>query len=424
MTIIENIKNIDRFILYIYFYFFVMPWNFEKWQMGVLSVIMFIWWIIKYKKEILDKFKTIIEFKPLLLMIIFILYSYIAALWSQDISDGLKAVNKFYKYHFLIIPVLFTSLNINQVKISIKIMLISFASYSIFSIMIYLGAFSISETGSDSSNPKGIMAYAIASALMAVGALCSFILMLFEKDNKKKMFFGFISLLCFFALFINNGRTAQVAFLLASFSTIIFYYRKQLFSLKKLLFIILLVFSLFFSSIYFLIKIDKINDFKVAYSETKKVFVENKYEGDFGLRIYFNKIGLDILKEYFIFGMGPVDNGDELEKRMKQDTSYTYGVYTTSFHSSHMDILTKNGIVGYLLLILSIVFLLYKLRNDKTIFYIALSFFFVVFYSSLANVMLIKKPFNYVFISFFILFSVYGYYLQKDQNNEKTNSIK
>lgn len=126
-TIYEN-----RFKFFLYFYFFVMPWNFFKAQMGVLTLILLLLWIEKFRKNIFINLKKIVEFKPLIILFAFILYTYVASLWSDSIKEALEHLNQFHKYYFLLIPILFTSLSETEAKNSIKVLIVSFASYSFF----------------------------------------------------------------------------------------------------------------------------------------------------------------------------------------------------------------------------------------------------------------------------------------------------
>ena len=114
-----------------------MPWNFLKAQMGILTFVLFIWWVIKYKSVIISKLKSIIEFKPLFLLIMFIVYSYISILWSSSVEDGLDHVNKFHKYYIFIILPLFLTLNEKEAFSSIKVLIVSVGFYAIFSLSIF-----------------------------------------------------------------------------------------------------------------------------------------------------------------------------------------------------------------------------------------------------------------------------------------------
>ena len=420
MPLIEKIKSTDHYILFVYMYFFLMPWNLLKFQMGVLSIILFIWWIIKFKSKIFTKLKTILEFKPLVLLILFILFTYLATLWSVSISEGFEYVNKFHKYYFLIIPVLFTSLSMQEAKNSLKILIISFATYAIFSLLIYLGLFVIEDTHSNSSNPKGIMGYAIVTQYMAIGVLGSFFLAIFTEEKKHKYFYFLISCVCVLSLLINNSRTAQLALILAIITIIVLNFKYSYFTLKRVLIFSILAFVLFSSSLYFLETLGKLTRYKVAYNELKEVITKDKYQGSFGVRLYFNKVGIQVIKDNFFFGMGPEDNTRELNKIQKNDPNYKER-YFTSYHSEHIDLLTRYGVIGYLLLISSIIVLLYNLRFNKKYYYIGLSFYTITFYISLANATFAKKPINYILISVFVLLSIIAF---NNLKNKKYDRVK
>lgn len=421
ISIFKELKKVDNFILFIYFYLFVMPWNFNKGQMGALTIIMFIWWIFKYRGELYSKIKSILEFKPLVILILFILYSYISILWSDSFSDGFKEINKFHKYYFLLIPVLFTSLTFKEAKMSLKIIVVSFSSYALFSLMIYFGFFTL-ENNNDIYGPRGIMGYAIVTQYMAMGMIATFIFALFSKNKTTKIIFFLCSIFCLSAVFINNSRTAQLSLVLTITSISLIYYRSNLIKIKNLLLFLLFTILISISSIYLLNATDKFKRFNSAYKNIEKVFKEDKYSGSAGVRIYFNKIGYELFKDNPLLGMGPVDNNLELEKIMINDPSYVYKKTFSSFHSEHMNTLTKYGLVGYLLLFSSIVYLLFLLRKNKEYFLIGCSFYITIFYISFANATFLKKPINYILISVFVLLSIIAYSEYKNRLANNDNS--
>ncbi|MFY4783421.1 O-antigen ligase family protein [Aliarcobacter butzleri] len=405
--ILYFLKDEDRYVLFIYLYLFLMPWNFFKWQMGVYSILIFLWWMVKYKNSLKSKIKNVLEFKPLLVFIIFLMYVYITPFWSDSWKEGFDYVNDFYKYHILLIPVLFTSLNVNQAKKSLKIIIISFISYSIFSICIYLGFFSITETRSDELNPKGIMGYSIVTIYMAVGSIASFIIGIFYKNKNYKILFFISSFLCFFALVVNNSRTSQLAFILSILIILIIVYNKSIFKLKNFLVGSITFIILLSVSIYLLNNAGKLDRFILVYKETKIAFKENKFEGSVGFRLYFNLVGIEIIKNNnFIFGMGPVDNTKELTKIMKEDPRWTSKLLFNKFHNTHLDLITRYGYLGYILLWFSIIYLFLSIKDKDMYYFIGLSFFAVIFFTSFANGTFEKKPVNYIIISIFVLLSI------------------
>ena len=415
---VNKIKLIDNYMLFIYGYLFIMPWNFFKGQMGLFTVILFIWWLIKFREGISLKLRTIFEFKPLLLFILFISYTYISILWSSDFLNGFYYVNSFNKYYFLVIPFIFTSMNSAEAKISLKILILSFACYSIFSLLIYFNLFTIQETGSDSLNPKGIMAYSTSTQYMVIGSIASLFYAIFTKTKIIKVFFFILSILCFFALFVNISRTSQLSFLLSLFTIILIYYRARIFQIKSILIIIIMVVIILFTSWIILEKSNTIERYKTIYYEINTIIDKDIYEGSVGARIFFNKAGLEIFLNNPIFGTGPFDNW--IEHRKIQENAHNFNhPYVSSLHSTHFEILTAFGLIGYSLLSLSIVSLLYSLRCNKEYFYIGLSFYISTFYISFANGNFFKKPINYVLIVTFILLCVIAY---KEIGNKKNDS--
>ena len=39
-SILRYIKNEDKYVLFIYVFLFLLPWNFFKWQVSVFSIIL------------------------------------------------------------------------------------------------------------------------------------------------------------------------------------------------------------------------------------------------------------------------------------------------------------------------------------------------------------------------------------------------
>lgn len=373
--------------------------------MGVFTVILLILWIEKFRKNILLNLKKILDFKPLLLLLLFFIYTYVSALWSDSFKDALEELNQFQKYYFLLIPILFTSLTETEAKNSIKVLIVSFASYALFSLLIYMNL--IAVEGSTQSNPKGILAYAIATQYMAIGAISSFTFGVFAKSKQSKIFFLSLSIICFFALFVNNSRTSQLAFLLSSITLLLFFYRTTLFKLKVFIFSCLSL-LIVLSTSYYLVKDETLNRYTQAYKQLQIAIENDEYSGAFGARVFFNVAAIKILSDNLIFGTGPVDNREIHKEMQRKHPSFNHHI-TGSFHSQHFEILTAYGLLGYGLFSTSIISLLFYLRHNKLYFLIGLSIFTTFFFISFANYTFLKKPITYIFISFFILLSIIAY---------------
>ncbi|RXJ81203.1 polymerase [Arcobacter sp. F2176] len=417
-----KLKNLDWFVIYIYIYLFTIPLHFANAQVPILSGILFIWAIIKFKKEFLLKLKSISTFLPILLLFLFFGYCYISILWSNPMAEGLKHINTFHKYYFLFIPVLLVSLNKDQTITAIKVLTISFGCYSVYSILIYLGFFNNNEYGFNPNNPTGHLRYLISTQYMIFGTFLSALFLYYSQSKKEKGLFILIGLLCFFALFINNSRTSQLSFFLILLIFSLLFLKRYIFNIKALV----LIFLLLFSSIYFLYENNKLSRFENAYNELNYVINNQEYKGSLGVRLYFNKVGLDILKENLFFGTGPHDNRILLQEIEKNDPNYLgdggNGRIINHFHSEQMDTLTAYGLIGYSLLFFSIIFLVYSLRKQPLYYYQSLAVFLSLFFNSFANKTLSVRPLNYVYIVFFLLFAIIAFKSNEEEKEKIENN--
>ena len=380
-----------------------MPWNFFNGSMGVFSAILIIWWLIIGKKQgYFNKLKSILQFKPLMIFVLFLLWSYLSRLWTDN-QDYADVSLKYYKYYWIMIPVFMTSLNHKEAKQGFYLFIFTLGLYAFFSLSIALGIIEISNPPTDTSpccpsNPRGILAYAIVSPYMAITTLSSFILALYSKRSARKYFFYTISLFSFVALFLNNGRAGQLGFIV-SLSILFFLYRKFLFNYK----ILLIIISISLFSLYTLNSLGKLERIKLGISELKNPKKTN-YQGSFGQRIYLCKAGIKLIPNHPIVGAGAGDHIDEFIEYTKSHPSEATRL--RSFHNQHIDTIMKYGIIGYFLLWGSVAWLLYSLKKSKKYFVLATIFFSVSFFDGVGDIILLMKPYNNIFMLIFLLFSI------------------
>ncbi len=213
--ILSNKISIEPIKIVIFLFIFILPWDFFKSIVGVFSFFIAILWIITGKQNgYFIKIKKIFQNKALVLFYIFILYACFSLFWTEDLDAGLTELN-FYKYYLIILPIVFTVFNKEDVKMAFYILVFSFGLYAIFSLSIFLEFIEIK--GSNQLNPKGILSYAVVTVYMAINTFFAFYFYLIEKNNIKiKYFFFGISIISFFALLVNNGRIGQISFFVHS----------------------------------------------------------------------------------------------------------------------------------------------------------------------------------------------------------------
>ena len=406
---LNKIKD-NYFISYIYLYIFFMPWNLWNGQMGILTGILLIWWlIVGNKKGYFLKIKDIILFKPLLILLVFLVYTYLSLFWTNNISAAFEETFKYYKYYWILIPILISSVNSKEAKNGIFIFILSIGFYSIFSLLIFTNIISIPF--SDSINPRGILAYAIVSPYMAIGFLSSLYIIYYSKIKYIKILFIIIAITCLIALFINRGRAGQVAFMITSF-ILLYHYRKYFFNLKNIIVLLLFISTLFFT----LNETGKLERFKLGFEDLQNM--ENKgYSGSWAHRIYMNNAGFSILKENFLFGVGAGDHIDEFIEYTKSHPSKA--TWLRSYHNQHMDMLVKFGLIGYFMFLCSVVVLLRSLYKIKLYYFLALIFFSISLFDGIGDILLYMKPYNNIYMLLFILFSIIAFNTDKNIMKQK-----
>ncbi|OCL83918.1 O-antigen ligase family protein [Arcobacter porcinus] len=393
-----NKEAIEPFKIFIYLWILILPWDFTKGIMGNFSIIMVVWWLIIGKRRgYFIKLKELLYNKSLFLFLLFLIYAYLSLLWTDNIKFGFDQLN-FYKYYIVVIPIIYTVLSKEDIQNALYILIISFGIYALFSLSIYFGLVEIK--GSNPSNPKGILAYALVTVYMAISSLMAFYFYLNEENKKMKYFMLFISVISFIALFTNNGRIGQISFFATIFILMI-YHRQYLIEYKKtlILFIISILFG--FSLLYSFGKLDR---FIIGAKEL--IVLENtQFAGSWGHRAYMWYAAADGVSNHPFFGAGVGDIIDEfIEYGNKNPSKATW---LRSYHNQHLDYLTKFGIVGYILFLSSIYVLLKSLyKEDKYFFIVGLIFFSIVLVDSLGDIILLMKPFNNIFVLVFVLLAI------------------
>ncbi|PHR70387.1 MAG: polymerase [Arcobacter sp.] len=391
--VIKNLIFNEKYLLFIYLFVFTTPFYLWNAQYGVFSVILFISFLVKNKLSTFKGLSTFFFFKPLLLLLLFIAYTYLSLLWTENIEHG-RWAQKVFREALIYIPLLFLSLSLSSAKNSLKLFALAFSIYALYSIGIYLGFYAIE--GASQNNPKGHLEFAISTPMMSMGILFSLVFVFYEKSRNIKIFFMCILLICSFAFLINNGRSAQLSLLLSLFTLVIFYLKEKL--NYKFIFLGLTIFIIILVEVF-----NSSSRFQTGYKQLNNAILNNDYSGSWGIRAYLYKTSFTILKENPIFGVGAGDVRDEYRKIAKKEhTNEKYG----SLHNSHFEFLLRYGIVGYALLVSSIFFLIRRLRFIPKYYYLAIAFYSTIFYNSFFNSLLDKKPIYIIFFMSFVFFSI------------------
>lgn len=158
--------------------------------------------------------------------------------------------------------------------------------------------------------------------------------------------------------------------------------------------------------------------FKVGAQELAKYQDVQHLSGSWGCRLYLIYGSKDIILNHPIFGVGAGDNIDLfIEWTKKYPNPQTD--WNRSFHNQHLEYITKYGFFGYFLFVGSIIILLYQLRHNRVIFGVGLAFFLLTAFDGMADIIVLMKPYNYVFALMFVLLAVVA---NTEKNNPKYSS--
>lgn len=386
---------------YLYLFIFLVPWNFFKGQIGVLTALLILLWLITFQQNgYWTRLKTIFKSKPTILFFLFIVYTYSSYFWSTN-TEVYNSSQMFFKYYWVIVPLFFSILNHEEALKGIKIFVLSFGVYALFSISIYAGLLSIGASTVD--NPQGTVSYTISTPYMALGVLMSYIFA-FNETNliQKRLYYG-IALISLIGLFINYGRAAQIGFVLTASILLITYFRRNL-NFKLLLIFVLALGA----GVFVLNSVGKLDRFKVGFQQLTKYQEIENLEGSWGCRLYLIHASKEIIHNEPIFGAGAGDNIDQLIEWTKKHPNLQTD-WNRTFHNQHLEFITKYGLIGYFLLISAVVVLLYQLKDLPLAFGSALTFFTFTAFDGIADIIILMKPYNNIFAMMFVLFAVIAY---------------
>lgn len=396
----DSKDSLYYFKMFFYFYIFVMPWNFFNGQMGTLTIILFVWWLYLNKEyKFYRKLINLPTLTPLTIFLVFLGWSYLSLLWTEDF-EWAKISLKFYKYYWFLIPIVLTAITKEEAIKSLYVLSISLGIYSLFSISIFLDIIQIHDqtTNPNSpSNPRGILAYAVVTPFMAISFFFSLLIYIFDKRRIRYLFL-FFTLTSFIAIFINNGRAGQLAF----FATIIIFLivnRKYFLNLKTIAGAFIVIF-LGISTLQYTGKLDRMLN---AFSKELLHAKENNFSGSWGTRAYMWYAAYHLIPKHPFIGAGTGDHINEFIEFTK--THPSEATWLRSFHNQHLDTLMKYGLIGYILLWGSVIYLLYLLRKmaDVFIFSLGLAFCSITFFDGIGDIILLMKPYNNLFILIFLL---------------------
>lgn len=386
-------KNIsfDKFMNYLIIgYAFVLP-------ITIVGIVFFTHMIIlaflvkgNYKELYSEAKKS----NVIIAFFLLIALSLVAVIWSSDKIFALLYIKKYY--HFLIIPIIYLTLNPKYINHIFTAFLSSIFISQIFSFGIFFEL--IQYNNVPASDPSPFMNHSDYSLYLAFASMILLNRLFFTSENKYKTFYILYFISTISNLFIVGGRTGQIIFVAALFVVLFLNIKNKIKAIT-----IATVLSVGIVTIAY----NTSPVFKTrggaAYNDITNTITNNNYSQSFGIRVSLWIIGAKVFSNNMLLGTGIGDENTGIEKDAEKYNVSRYMNYKEfiDYHSMYMQHAVQLGILGLLLmfyLIYSIFTIKFKLPQYRNL---SMAFAISIFiYSLVGNVLHTIMPM--AFFAFFI----------------------
>ena len=369
--------NISRTFYNNYINYFIILYAFclpiSRAGISLSIVLIFLFWILEadFKK----KYFEIKNNYFILAIFIFILYSFISVLWSSDKIFALEYVKKYY--HFLIIPIIFTSLKKEYIDKVFSTFLLGMLISEITSYGIFFELWT--KEGISPNDPSPFMDHSNYSTYLSFTVFILMHKIIYTDDFKWKIAYSIFFLFSTSNLFLNGGRTGQFSFLITLCIIGFLNFKNKL---KAVVLFISLGTTIFVSA-YNISPVFK-DRFDYFLHDVDFMINNKDFSNSFSIRVALWMTGLEASKHNLIFGLGIGDEKiNTYEMREKYKIPDIFSSFNTKnyidFHNMYVQYTVQLGIVG-LIIILLIFYLLFKLDIRDKVYRNLLIIFLILYF--------------------------------------------
>ena len=338
ITIIKNISRIDYINYLILLYAFLLPLSLDITR--TISIILIILWISGK-----DRFETSIP-KPLIIFLAFIGISFISYFWSDS---TFQEVFKYIKRYWYFFPafIIYKYIKKAYIEYAISTFLLGMFVSEMISFSIYFHI--ISPFGlANATTLSPFMQHTMYSIFLAATSIFLLGRFLYEKNIKYQIVYFLFFLSVAVNLFINTGRTGQIAFFGALIILFIYKYKLRI---KSVFLSILAIIFILFAAYNFS------PNFKNRMNQTEqsvnKMLKKDDYSTSLGIRAAFWIITKEMFLDSPILGVGTANHLSKMKitieeklPHLKINKGYLH------FHNQYLEVLVQLGIIGLFIFLL------------------------------------------------------------------------
>jgi O-antigen ligase len=194
----------------------------------------------------------------------------------------------------------------------------------------------------NATNPTPFMQHTMYSIFLATTAIFLLGRLLYEKNIKYKIIYLLFFLSVTINLFINAGRTGQIAFLISL--SILYIYKYKL-TIKTILFSTLSIIIVFYSA-YNLSPNFKTRMHAIQ-NNFNKIVDKNDYKTSIGIRVGFWIVTKEIFLDSPILGVGTANHLNKMRTIIDNRLPFlSLNKHYVHFHNQYLEILAQLGLVG------------------------------------------------------------------------------
>lgn len=376
-----------------------------------LAVLIFALWLleggVKEKWLILKKQKIFWLFTALSAIAL------LSFIWSNSLYDGFyngKTLNglKFWfdklGYKLLILPVLLTNIDLRLFK---QIMSAFLGAMFISELISYGIFFKLWHVGHGTpEDPTPFLHHTYYSAFLIFTIFVALVRFQREEKGWIKLFYLLFALSATVNLFVNGGRTGQLAFIFAAIYFATHFYHLTIKSVAATLVTLALLYTIAYNS-------SPVFKERMQYTQQSlQLMQEGELQTSFGQRVAIWVIATEIIKEHPLLGAGMGSAKKAIETiQQEKYPDWPYILKLPHIHNQFLQTYLESGLVGFVLLIM----LFYLLFTTNFYEYTVYARIYAI---SLLMLFLVDVPLRFNFgIAYILLFTglFFGYKVYRER---------